>query len=94
MLRSSVTRRGKIGSAIGLGALALVGLAFLSTPSVEACCDHLGELAEIAGETPDPATRELCRQRLEQRRRQGRLRWLERSWCLRRARSIPDAGAC
>lgn len=64
-------------------------------PDVESTCSKVLELAELAQEATDEADRAACeRHYAHERQRRGAIGWAEMSWCVRRARTIPDAGRC
>lgn len=76
-------------------ALAIVVVRIVAAPGVAATCSKLIELAEIAGETLDDADRATCEDRYTTlRARVGMIGWAQLSWCVHRARTIPDAGGC
>lgn len=81
------------GLAISLVVVRLV--AIVTAPGVAATCSTLLELAEIAGEATDDADRATCEDRYtDVRERLGMIDWAKLSWCVDRARTIPDAGGC
>lgn len=76
-------------------ALAIMLVRIVAAPGVAATCSKLIELAEIAGETLDDADRATCEDRYGAvRARVGAITWAKLSWCVHRARTIPDAGGC
>jgi hypothetical protein len=89
-------RRWLIAGAVAAGlAISFVFVRIVAAPGVEATCTSLLELAELAGETTDDADRALCEDRYtDVRERVGVIDWAKLSWCVDRARTIPDAGGC
>ena len=83
-----------IAGAVGL-ALA-VGLGrIVAAPDVASTCTKVLELTELAGESANEADRAACEDRYaHERERRGAIGWANLSWCVHRARSIPDAGHC
>jgi hypothetical protein len=93
---STGARRWLIAGAVAAGlAISLVLARIVAAPGVEATCSKVLELAELAGETTDDADRAACEDRYTHVRAQrGTISWAKLSWCVERARTIPDAGSC
>jgi hypothetical protein len=83
-----------IAGAVGLGLAFALGR-IVAAPDVASTCSKLLELAELAGESIDETDRAACEDRYaHERERRGAIGWAELSWCVRRARTIPEAGGC
>ena len=77
-------------------ALVLARIAYLlSSPSVDAVCEHVLELATTIGEAVGEAERAQCREVMAGRREAvGLRRWARMSRCIVEAGSFDEAGAC
>ena len=86
---------GRRVAALILAGLCAAALAYLLlAPSVDSTCARVLELARLAGEPTDAADHDICVAHYERARRRGLVRWAVRSWCIRFADTIPEAGGC
>ncbi|KIG16455.1 hypothetical protein DB30_04499 [Enhygromyxa salina] len=73
----------------------VIGATMAAAPSVEATCDHVLELASLAGESVGGSDHAACiHYYADQRAGRGALGWTWLSWCTWAAQSIPEAGEC